>query len=1526
MLRLAVHNAWLREKIFWIKNMYFAKHNAREKKNKNMISHIHTEEEEEGPTAQITATERVDRQADLLNAREKHTYVQTNKKGKAYSRLDYAYVSNDLSEQTLSYNIDYSANYLTTFQSGSRWTRTQFEMKISPQQRKDQTSEQSQKNNGAEDKQGTSSIYKVNIDRDKVLNELKRQEREIRTQYNKDITINFEKLKSKRKEIKRRQKEIVRDTHNTAWKIHENKLKKDPGYVFKLLKTVGKKSTRNNDKPHIEEANSTKSSDPEKKRPNFRAVSKEQWSRWSLQMDACQFAERSLDECTNNWTKSITTTPPKEDKQGTSSIYKSTSTEIRKEIKRRQKEIVRDTHNTAWKIHENKLKKDPGYVFKLLKTVGKKSTRNNDKPHIIEEANGTKSSDPEKKTLPIWLKGIKKGDYAATITKPITISQVEEAIKRLKLNKAQSLDEISNDIISKSQFGFMKGRDTTEAVTKLFACTNNALSTDKNIHVTLLDIAKAYDTTITKPITISQVEEAIKRLKLNKAQSLDEISNEYLRNMNSIKVEELMIICNKILTAKRIPKAWKSSTTTLIFKGGDNKSNPLGYRPIAILSCAYKVFSQIITQRLYRWIEENDIISKSQFGFMKGRDTTEAVTKLFACTNNALSTDKNIHQESFGFMKGRDTTEAVTKLFACTNNALSTDKNIHTAYGLTDEISIEAGLRQGDIISPPLYLLFINPLIEWLEKNKSPYRLASLLVNLIAYADDLTLVAASGEGMEEAMKKVNDFCIHNNITINENKSSYHWLRGEPGDIKTRGTDIRKEGADGLFTILGWTTNLKMNWDEQIELLIQRFMSITNRALGEETYIESESGTYGLTDEISIEAGLRQGDIISPPLYLLFINPLIEWLEKNKSPYRLASLLVNLIAYADDLTLVAASGEGMEEAMKKVNDFCIHNNITINENKSSYHWLRGEPGDIKTRGTDIRKEGADGLFTILGWTTNLKMNWDEQIELLIQRFMSITNRALGEETYIESESGREWLIELDRWTMKKLNKLGGLDPHTDKAYWINFRGYRSLYSEATATLASLLVNLIAYADDLTLVAASGEGMEEAMKKVNDFCTHNNITINENKSSYHWLRGEPGDIKTRGTDIRKEGADGLFTILGWTTNLKMNWDEQIELLIQRFMSITNRALAEKKLTLNQKVEVINAIGLSTISYRAQHTMTDKGEWLIELDRWTIKKLNKLGGLDPHTDKAYVINFRGYHSLYSKATATYFGYLLDKTMNNPAVNINIRTAKAIEVEMTAKRFGLTLRANRTDTIDRIELLIQRFMSITNRALAEKKLTLNQKVEVINAIGLSTISYRAQHTMTDKGEWLIELDRWTMKKLNKLGGLDPHTDKAYWINFRGYCSLYSKATATYFGYLLDKTMNNPAVNINIRTAKAIEVEMTAKRFGLTLRANRTDTIDRVSTDTKTEKALQRYGILYIEQLIRESPEHLEICTDGSLYKGIASYGVAVIGHDEMNVGRRITGAQEINHAELRGILRAITHTGAAHNLTILRSLDPVE
>ncbi|PRP76563.1 hypothetical protein PROFUN_14741 [Planoprotostelium fungivorum] len=97
------------------------------------------------------------------------------------------------------------------------------------------------------------------------------------------------------------------------------------------------------------------------------------------------------------------------------------------------------------------------------------------------------------------------------------------------------------------------------------------------------------------------------------------------------------------------------------------------------------------------------------------------------------------------------------------------------------------------------------------------------------------------------------------------------------------------------------------------------------------------------------------------------------------------------------------------------------------------------------------------------------------------------------------------------------KVLGLIPTVNSSFFVNSERPRFISFSGVALVCKL--NAVIIAEDI-----------EAMKKMNDFCTHNNITINENKSSYHWLRGEPGDIKTRGTDIRKEGADGLFTILG------------------------------------------------------------------------------------------------------------------------------------------------------------------------------------------------------------------------------------------------------------------------------------------------------------------------------------------------------------------------------------------------------------
>lgn len=123
--------------------------------------------------------------------------------------------------------------------------------------------------------------------------------------------------------------------------------------------------------------------------------------------------------------------------------------------------------------------------------------------------------------------------------------------------------------------------------------------------------------------------------------------------------------------------------------------------------------------------------------------------------------------------------------------------------GRTAPIKIEAGFQQGNGISPILYSLFLNPLLEWIHRDgQHPYTIGCDDYLAGAYADDMSLIADSGEGIQHRLDMVNTFMSHNHIKINCNKSSYHWARDTRADIACDGKQLDEQGKLGSFTYLG----------------------------------------------------------------------------------------------------------------------------------------------------------------------------------------------------------------------------------------------------------------------------------------------------------------------------------------------------------------------------------------------------------------------------------------------------------------------------------------------------------------------------------------------------------------------------------------------------------------------------------------------------------------------------------------------------------------------------------------------------
>ena len=82
-----------------------------------------------------------------------------------------------------------------------------------------------------------------------------------------------------------------------------------------------------------------------------------------------------------------------------------------------------------------------------------------------------------------------------------------------------------------------------------------------------------------------------------------------------------------------------------IFKSGD-KSQMDNYRPISLLSSFSKIMEKIIAVRLIKFLDNNNILSKWQFGFRSAHSTTHPMVHFLNKISDSLN-KKNIPFQFF---------------------------------------------------------------------------------------------------------------------------------------------------------------------------------------------------------------------------------------------------------------------------------------------------------------------------------------------------------------------------------------------------------------------------------------------------------------------------------------------------------------------------------------------------------------------------------------------------------------------------------------------------------------------------------------------------------------------------------------------------------------------------------------------------------------------------------------------------------------------------------------------------------------
>jgi hypothetical protein len=116
------------------------------------------------------------------------------------------------------------------------------------------------------------------------------------------------------------------------------------------------------------------------------------------------------------------------------------------------------------------------------------------------------------------------------------------------------------------------------------------------------------------------IREELGSLKIRKSPGPDSIFNEMLKYGGTELTLHLMQLFQQIFKLHTIPKAWKQSIITPLFKKR-SKTNPDNYRRITLLNTTLKLFTKVILRKLLQYTQPRE----EQQGFQKNRSMTDAI-------------------------------------------------------------------------------------------------------------------------------------------------------------------------------------------------------------------------------------------------------------------------------------------------------------------------------------------------------------------------------------------------------------------------------------------------------------------------------------------------------------------------------------------------------------------------------------------------------------------------------------------------------------------------------------------------------------------------------------------------------------------------------------------------------------------------------------------------------------------------------------------------------------------------------------
>lgn len=330
--------------------------------------------------------------------------------------------------------------------------------------------------------------------------------------------------------------------------------------------------------------------------------------------------------------------------------------------------------------------------------------------------------------------------------------------------------------------------------------------------------------------TVQNIKTILEQLPVGKACGSDGVSNRLLRMCSSSIAAPLCNMFQSSMDRGIFPESWKEANISSVYKKLEDflKTN---YRPISLLSCISKVMERVVFNEIYNYCVINRLFNERNSGFKHGDST------VYQLTNIVHRLYKNMDDECETCMVFLDVSKAFDKVYhkgllfklrqigisGCLLLWLESYISNRRQRVVVDGIhspwtSTNAGVPQGSILGPLLFLIFINDISD------------NILSDVFIFADDTSLmrkiedIKLDFNIINRDLHTLSEWADQWRVTFNASKTEYmifslkHSTFNYPV-LRLNNVPITRVSA---HKHLGLTLDSKLTWNEHVT-------DITNKA-------------------------------------------------------------------------------------------------------------------------------------------------------------------------------------------------------------------------------------------------------------------------------------------------------------------------------------------------------------------------------------------------------------------------------------------------------------------------------------------------------------------------------------------------------------------------------------------------------------------------------------------------------------------------------------------------------------------------